>query len=90
MPTNTIKGIPYFQAEFDRNGTLTTSVSLFTGITDLFVMSHGWRNDANEATKLYTDFGLLTANPAVTSEVNEVFIHLTGPAKTKNSQEVAS
>lgn len=28
-------------------------------------------------TRFYTDFGLLTANPALTTEVNEVFTHLT-------------
>jgi polyphosphate kinase len=32
-------------------------------------------------TKLYTDFGLLTANPALTAEVNEIFIHLTSLTK---------
>ena len=34
-------------------------------------------------TRFYTDFGLLTANPALTSEVNEVFIHLTSLTKPK-------
>ncbi len=34
-------------------------------------------------TKLYTDFGLLTANPALTAEVNEIFIHLTSLTKPK-------
>jgi polyphosphate kinase len=34
-------------------------------------------------TKLYTDFGLFTANAALTSEVNEVFIHLTSLTKPK-------
>jgi polyphosphate kinase len=37
-------------------------------------------------TKLYTDFGLLTANPLLTSEVNEVFIHLTSLTKPKSLQ----
>ena len=37
-------------------------------------------------TKLYTDFGLLTANPQLTSEVNEVFIHLTSLTKPRNLQ----
>lgn len=32
-------------------------------------------------TKHYTDFGLLTAHPGITSEVNEVFIHLTSLTK---------
>lgn len=35
-------------------------------------------------TKLYTDFGLLTANQALAEEVNEVFIHLTSLTKPHN------
>ena len=34
-------------------------------------------------TKLYTDFGLLTANPDLCTEVNEIFIHLTSLTKPK-------
>lgn len=34
-------------------------------------------------TKLYTDFGLLTANPELCAEVNEIFIHLTSLTKPK-------
>jgi polyphosphate kinase len=34
-------------------------------------------------TKIYTDFGLLTAHPALTTEVNEIFIHLTSMTKPK-------
>ena len=34
-------------------------------------------------TKFYTDFGLLTAHPQITSEVNEVFLHLTSLTKPK-------
>jgi polyphosphate kinase len=34
-------------------------------------------------TRFYTDFGLLTANPALTTEVNEIFIHLTSLTKPK-------
>jgi polyphosphate kinase len=34
-------------------------------------------------TKLYTDFGLLTANLAICTEVNEIFIHLTSLTKPK-------
>jgi len=37
-------------------------------------------------TKFYTDFGLLTANPTIASEVNEVFIHLTSLTKHKKFQ----
>ncbi len=34
-------------------------------------------------TKLYTDFGLLTANLALATEVNEIFMHLTSLTKPK-------
>ena len=39
-------------------------------------------------TKLYTDFGLLTANPLLTAEVNEVFIHLTSLTKPTKLQQL--
>jgi len=34
-------------------------------------------------TKFYTDFGLLTANPTIAAEVNEIFIHLTSLTQHK-------
>jgi polyphosphate kinase len=34
-------------------------------------------------TKLYTDFGILTAHPGLAAEVNEVFLHLTSLGKPK-------
>ena len=37
-------------------------------------------------TKFYTDLGLLTANPAMASEVNEIFIHLTSLTRHKKFQ----
>jgi polyphosphate kinase len=37
-------------------------------------------------TKHYTDFGMLTAHPGLTSDVNEVFIHLTSLTKPKKLQ----
>ena len=39
-------------------------------------------------TRLYTDFGLLTANPTLASEVNDVFIHLTSLTKHKKFQHL--
>ena len=39
-------------------------------------------------TKFYTDFGLLTANPQLTVEVNEVFIHLTSLTKPRGLQHL--
>ncbi|MCU6432872.1 polyphosphate kinase 1 [Undibacterium sp. Jales W-56] len=43
----------------------------------------GTGNYHPSTTKFYTDFGLLTAHPALAAEVNEVFIHLTGLNKPK-------
>lgn len=37
-------------------------------------------------TKFYTDFGLLTANPTIAAEVNEIFIHLTSLTRHKKFQ----
>ncbi|PUA19263.1 polyphosphate kinase 1 [Glaciimonas sp. PCH181] len=43
----------------------------------------GTGNYHPNTTKLYTDFGLLTANQKLAIEVNEVFIHLTSLTKPK-------
>ncbi|MFN2621865.1 MAG: hypothetical protein ABR611_03380 [Chthoniobacterales bacterium] len=51
---STIKGQPYFQAKFDKDGAALNSISLPAGTTDVFVISHGWRNDENDASQLYT------------------------------------
>lgn len=39
-------------------------------------------------TRVYTDFGLLTANPSLASEVNDVFIHLTSLTKHEKFQHL--
>jgi hypothetical protein len=52
---NDIAGIPYVEAEFDKNGTLKSSGALPAGVTDLFVMSHGWNNDSDDARRLYRE-----------------------------------
>ncbi|MFI4940174.1 MAG: polyphosphate kinase 1 [Burkholderiales bacterium] len=50
----------------------------------LHFYSHvGTGNYHPTTTKLYTDFGLLTANRELSNEVNEVFIHLTSLTKPK-------
>lgn len=41
----------------------------------------GTGNYHHTTTKLYTDFGLLTSNQALASDVNEVFMHLTSLTK---------
>ena len=44
----------------------------------------GTGNYHPNTTKFYTDFGLLTANPELAHDVNEVFINLTSLTKPKN------
>jgi predicted alpha/beta hydrolase family esterase len=51
-----IAGIPYVEAQFDTNGILEKEVNLPAGVTDLFVMSHGWNNNSAEARELYGRF----------------------------------
>lgn len=54
--------------------------------TGLKYYAHLGTGNYNPGTaKLYTDFGLLTSNKILTSEVNEVFIHLTALTKPKLS-----
>ncbi len=43
----------------------------------------GTGNYHSTTSKLYTDFGLITAHPQMTREVNEVFLHLTSLTKPK-------
>jgi predicted alpha/beta hydrolase family esterase len=50
---NDIAGIPYVEAEFDKDGTLKTAVVLPAGVTDIAVISHGWNNNNADAEGLY-------------------------------------
>jgi hypothetical protein len=50
---NDIAGIPYVEAEFDKTGSLVRPITLPSGVTDLFVVSHGWNNNAADARELY-------------------------------------
>jgi hypothetical protein len=57
-----LKEFPYFEVEFDKNGksAKAAQVKALTNFlaegntTDLFVISHGWNNDMDEARRLYT------------------------------------
>ena len=57
-----LKEFPYFEVEFDKNGksAKAAQVKALTDFlaegntTDLFVISHGWNNDMDEARRLYT------------------------------------
>jgi polyphosphate kinase len=48
----------------------------------------GTGNYHPSTTKLYTDFGLLTADPELAAEVNEVFIHLTSLTKPRQLKQL--
>jgi len=51
---NNIKGIPYSQVVFDKNGKRQNTPRIPHGTTDLIVISHGWNNTAAAAEDLYT------------------------------------
>jgi predicted alpha/beta hydrolase family esterase len=53
---NAIAGIPYCQACFDKDGNGLNQVTIPPNVTDLFVMSHGWNNNAAEAEQLFQGF----------------------------------
>src|SRR5688572_27798872 len=62
---STIKGIPYLEAKFDKKGAATNVVTLPAGTTDVFVIAHGWRNDEQDAAKIYTAFFTNFADPNI-------------------------
>lgn len=75
--TDTIGTMPFRPLQFDKQGGLTQPEQaenlrrLITeeGVTDLFVVSHGWQNDAGDAMSLYRELfgnvsGLLGRRPA--------------------------
>jgi hypothetical protein len=51
-----IAGIPFIEANFDKEGNLQNTVDLPAGTTDIFIMSHGWNNTKQEAENLYDAF----------------------------------
>jgi hypothetical protein len=51
-----IAGIPFIEANFDKDGNLQNTVDLPVGTTDVFIMSHGWNNTRQEAENLYDAF----------------------------------
>lgn len=48
----------------------------------------GTGNYHSITSKLYTDFGLLTANPKIAEEVNDVFFHLTSLTKPRKMENL--
>jgi hypothetical protein len=59
-----ISGFPYFEVQFNKEGSIhetneAQEAATFIGaqgITDLFVISHGWNNDMADARSLYREF----------------------------------
>lgn len=70
--TVTISGLPYYEPDFNANGSLNdatgdgdgglTAAVAAGGITELFVMSHGWNNSVDSARKLYAAMFSLIAD----------------------------
>lgn len=68
----TINGLPYYEIHFNADGTLDTVTGLGDGglpaavaaggITNLFVMSHGWNNGVDSARDLYKSMFTLLAD----------------------------
>lgn len=58
-----LSGLPYFEAQFDRDGNLNPGSQaqvILDGLasarpTDLVVIAHGWNNDMEDARQLYSD-----------------------------------
>jgi len=51
-----IAGIPFLEANFDKDGNLLNAVDLPAGTTDVFIISHGWNNTKQDAENLYDVF----------------------------------
>lgn len=52
-----IAGLPFWEIHYDQNGKVTHDVgNVGVGVTDLFIFSHGWNNDYNDAKDLYTRY----------------------------------
>ena len=68
----TINGLPYYEIDFNADGTLNTTTGngdgglaaavAAGGITDLFVLSHGWNNGVDSARDLYQAMFTLLAD----------------------------
>ena len=54
---NEIAGIPYVETEFNKRGEQVSALpALPAGTNEIFVFSHGWNNNHDEARQLYQDF----------------------------------
>ncbi len=82
---DTIKGIPYSTAEFDKAGKLLSQPTVPAGSTDLIVVSHGWNNDRADAealyTKLFGNFADVTAHEPAIQQRKIAIIGVIWPSK---------
>jgi len=51
-----IAGIPFVEANFDKDGKIQNAFNLPAGTTDVFIISHGWNNTKQDAQSLYDLF----------------------------------
>ncbi len=63
---DSINGLPYSAAVFDKKGQLLSAPTVPAGTTDLIVVSHGWNNDRASAEdfyrRLFGNFAAVTAS----------------------------
>jgi len=82
---NNIKGIPYSQVVFDKNGQRQNTPRIPKGTTDLIVISHGWNNTAAAAedlyTKLFSNFVEVTAGDHAIAARKITIIGVIWPSK---------
>jgi hypothetical protein len=80
-----IKGIPYFEIPFDKEGRRLSTPSIPPGKTDFIVISHGWNNDAAAAEELYrklfSNFAEVTADDPAFSDRKIAVIGVIWPSK---------
>lgn len=91
---NEIAGIPYIEAEFDKNGAEAgAQVNLPAGVTDLFVISHGWNNNKLRAEELYRKFFenfIAVAHPGDLPGRNFAIVGIIWPSKEYDASVAVS
>lgn len=83
--SDSIQGIPYLTAEFDKDGGLLAFGGLPAGISDLIVVSHGWNNNRAEAEslyrKLFANFAQVTRDDALIGARKLAILGVIWPSK---------
>lgn len=81
----TINGLPYYELDFNADGTLNGDSGLPAaveagGITDLFVFSHGWNNGVDSARDLYQAMFSLLADQLGTHRATSAAVGVLWPS----------